>query len=316
MTTDGFSGPDASDGGSDGSAADVQDAGNGDATDASGIDIVVTGQTGVTNLVASATDLYWTTPFPSASVKTCPLSSCGKPTTIASGGKPTAIAYSDRAFWGQDDGLSYATSPTNTAAHCVTSLDVVAVAAADGLEFYVQTDGVVVLVQSWASCGTTGVGSGANAIATKGGAFAWPATSSVRYCGKDGCPSTGDLVASDGANAVALDDAYLYWTTKDGRVRNATHDTTSVTGSPQDIATGFPDPAGVAPDNTSPYVYFTSRGTAVKSYLDGMVGKVAKSGGAVTVIASDLPHPEGIIVTATHVIWANSYDGTIRRAPK
>jgi hypothetical protein len=83
-----------------------------------------------------------------------------------------------------------------------------------------------------------------------------------------------------------------------------------------DVVTNVADPSAVAPDEASPFLYFVSRGSAAGSYLDGIVGKVLKTGGPVTVLARGQARPADVLVTDTHVYWANEYDGTIRRALK
>src|SRR6185369_10805340 len=105
---------------------------------------------------------------------------------------------------------------------------------------------------------------------------------------------TPETVADDVATAVALDDAQIFWTTNDGRLRARSRDDDA--GAITDLATSLPEPVGVVSDPEGIYVYFTARGTVAKNYLDGFVAKVPRGGGQYTIIAKDQPRPQAIIL--------------------
>lgn len=100
--------------------------------------------------------------------------------------------------------------------------------------------------------------------------------------------------APDAALGLAVDDTNVYWVTQSAVMTVPTNGGASIT-----LATtqgGF----GIALDATN--VYWTDHGNP------GSVSRVAKMGGATTVLVTGLPAPAGIAVDATSVYWANQGD--------
>ncbi len=295
------------------------------AEEAGTAEVVASGQTGAFGLARLGATLYWTSANSGNDVSSCPLDHCVQPSVVASGAKATVIVAATRVYW-ITPGKPSVSFTVDGAPNGELALSAPGVWLATGANavFASQSNGQVVRLQGDPPFSTTtflGFDPNPDRLSANGAALAWTASSggrdNVGYCGSGGCDASTSVVAqNEGPVAVALDASFLFWTTADGRIRSAAHDGKSITSSARDVATGFAEPAALAPDEASPFLYFVARGTPARSYLDGMVGKVAKSGGAVTVLASDQARPASVLVTETHVYWANEYDGTIRRALK
>lgn len=305
----------------------VSDAGareSGPVADAGDAEIFASGQTNVIGLVRGVSTLYWTSTGPSARVASCPLAACVTPAVILAGGSPSAIAWAGRALW-TDDREGSRSLHFTTDASGVGALDMGQPSlwiAADVDAYVVLKNGTLVrLVADPPTDRTTflGFSTAAERATTRGAAVAWTeGDGSVHACSSGGCATRAASVVAqgEGATAIALDDGFLFWTTADGRIRSAARTGATVGPSVVDVATGLPEPAALAPDANGAMLYFTARGTAAAGYADGVVGKVPKGGGAVTLLARGQARPEGIVVTETHVYWANNGDGSIRRVPK
>jgi streptogramin lyase len=125
----------------------------------------------------------------------------------------------------------------------------------------------------------------------------------------DGLPDGGMttlLSMNNLANGVTADVDTLYWVTRqDGNVKKADF----MLGNDQVLAIGD-QPWDIAVDAGS--VYWTERGSGAGV---GKVMKVAKTGGAPTVLASMQDGPRGIAIDGSHVYWVNQEEGTVRRVP-
>lgn len=285
----------------------------------------VTGETGVFWLAASPDELFWITP---QRVAACKLAGCAQPRVLSNGATPSGLAWSGRALWTRreqpavffetaDGGVGQ--MPMGTPSTWI---------AVDGDDGYVTDSGhLVKLIGNIAASGpdsdTTFLGfDPATAIgrfvASLGRGLAWTEQDgSVHYCGAGGCTQASSIVVpSGGALGLALDAGLLAWTTTDGRVRSVQHDANAVTSAPADLAAGLPEPAAVAIDAAGSFIYVASRGTAAASYADGTVVKVPRGGGPVTILARGQAQPSSVVVAGAYVYWANTYDATIRRAPK
>jgi hypothetical protein len=60
-------------------------------------------------------------------------------------------------------------------------------------------------------------------------------------------------------------------------------------------------------------VYWVSAGTVERGFVDGMIMKIALTDGQVAVLATDLGWPTEIAVDGAHAYWTNSNDGTVMR---
>lgn len=302
------------DGGSEASGSDAGDAGEGE--------IFATGQSAVVGLARGAGTLFWATAAPDARVASCPVASCGAPTVVASGGSPSGIAWAGRTLWTDDRDVKSVRFTTDASGNGALDMGQPSLAiTADADAYVVQKNGTIVkLVGSPPAQRTTFLPFATEAVtaSTRGAAVAWlEADGSVHACASGGCATAAASVVAkgEGASSVALDDAFLFWATADGRIRAAPRTATAF-GTAHDVASGLPGPAALAADANGAALYVTARGTAAAGYADGIVGKVAKSGGAVIVVARGQARPGAIAVDGTHVYWANGGDATIRRAPK
>ena len=296
-----------------------------EASEAGDSEIFATGQPAVFALARGPSTLYWTSEAPSGRVASCPLAACSTPTVLVSGGSPTAVVWSGhRLFWTDDDEADKSVGFTNDASG-IGSVEMGQPSlwvTADTDAYVVQKNGTLVKLvydpptgrASFLSFSTF-----AERVSTRDGAVAWTERDgSVHVCASGDCATVAEsVVAKDqGATAIALDDGLLFWATSDGRIRSVTYTSTSFGSDIGEVADRLPELSELAPDTTGSSLYFSARGTALAGYADGIVGKVPKGGGAVTVLAHGQARPEGIVVTETHVYWANHNDGTIRRAPK
>lgn len=105
--------------------------------------------------------------------------------------------------------------------------------------------------------------------------------------------------------AVRIQYPNLYWVNRG----TSANDTPGTTGSIMVIEAPVPTPVPLVENLTGPhaldvdpldvadgFVYFTN-------YFDGNVAKVPRTGGAMTVVATNQTHPTRIVVDATHVYW-------------
>jgi hypothetical protein len=82
-----------------------------------------------------------------------------------------------------------------------------------------------------------------------------------------------------------------------------------------DIASGFGEISALVADPTGPFLYFAARGIAAASYVDGVVGRMLKSGGPPAVLAC-AGAPGGHRGHGNGRLLGQHLDGTIRHAPK
>ncbi|MDB4935289.1 MAG: hypothetical protein JWP87_2261 [Labilithrix sp.] len=309
----------------DGSAADRPSTPDSSVDGASAGEVFASGQTGAFGLARLGTNLYWTSGKPGGEVASCPLAACVTPTVVASGAKATtAMAALGRVYWMTPGTktISY-TQAGGSVGHFEAYSPVSWIGAGMSFRYVIEESRQFTLLQGDPPVSTTsflGFDAYPDRAAGHDGAVAWTSgkTMSVGYCGSGGCDaSTSDVSKNESAVAIALDASFLFWTTTDGRIRAAAHDGVRITSAAvTDIASGLAEPCALAPDEVGPFLYFATRGSAAGGYLDGIVGKLLKTGGPVTVLATGQARPANILLTETHLFWANEYDGTIRRLPK
>lgn len=290
---------------------------------ASAGEVFASGQTGAFGLARLGTNLYWTSAKPGGEVASCPLAACVTPTVVASGAKATAaMAALGRVYWMTPGTKTISYTDDGGVGHFDAYSSVSWIGAGETLRYVIEATGQFTVLQGDPPFSTTtflGFDSYPDRAAGHGNAVAWTSqkTSSVGYCVPGGCDGSTSVVSkNENAVAIALDASFLFWTTADGRIRTAAHDGVRVTSAVSDLASGFAEPSALAPEESGPFLYFAARGSAAGGYLDGIVGKVLKSGGPVTVLATGQARPVNVLVTETHVFWANEYDGTIRRVAK
>ncbi len=133
-------------------------------------------------------------------------------------------------------------------------------------------------------------------------------TSDAHNCGRCGkdclggacvssvCQPGAFLTAEDGVFGVAVDDAFVYWSTSAGRIaRMPVHG-----GDAETLADGESDPKYVTVD--AKYVWWTSRGA-------GTVRRRALAGGNAETVVGALFQPTGIAVDPTTVYVSDQTDG-------
>ena len=119
-----------------------------------------------------------------------------------------------------------------------------------------------------------------------------------------------ERVAGDKGNllALAVDDAWVYWTRSDGaEVLRAP----KAGGLAAPLLKGLESPGGVAVDGDSVYVTETT--------WQGRVVKAPRAGGEIVAIATDQRHPTEVLVDDAAVYWidaGSSSDGAVMKAPK
>ncbi len=280
-----------------------------------GTTVVASGQGGVTSLAHDGKTLYWAARSDGA-VRSCALEGCSKPADVTVGGQPSHVAWTKRLFWADEtaEAIFFLDDAGKIAREELSGL--VSALVGDSKTVYgLLTNVIIKLQDDPPSSSTTFLGF--NSTGVYGAAYdgiAWATPADVRFCPATGsCSEASSLVAAaQNATALAVDGAQIFWTTSDGHLRARERSG----GSVVELATALPEPSGVASDPNGPYVYFTARGTSAASYADGFVGRVARGGGDVTVLARNQHRPEAIVLAGGDVYWANTFDGTIRRAPK
>jgi hypothetical protein len=317
VSTSDLSTPTASDGGGGDGASDagpVPDDAADDTTYHGNGEIVVTAN-GVQSMAASADALYWSNFAPKA-IRSIPFAApTTPPATVATPLKGASIAYGQRLYWSEVDAVGFTTASGQSTV--TIQYGTAWVAADDQGAYAIQLGGDVFSVDGDPPTGTTKLVPGANAkrLAVRHGVVAWTdASDAIHFCSTlVECDMGGKLVASEPAHGLALDDARVYWSTADGRIRARVRD---LSADAFDVATGLPTPAELVLDPTSENLYFTAYGTGERSFQDGVVGKVPKTGGSVVLLAHDQARPDTLALSATDVYWANTLDASIRRLPK
>jgi hypothetical protein len=114
----------------------------------------------------------------------------------------------------------------------------------------------------------------------------------VRKVGKDG---TGPTILADGGNVygVTTDGTDVFWADNKGNVGEVTVGGTVL----NPIATGQSQPYGITNDTGT--VYFTGSNSCPSGY----VAAVAKDGGVVQTIASNISGPTSVVVDNGHAYW-------------
>lgn len=118
------------------------------------------------------------------------------------------------------------------------------------------------------------------------------------------------LAATNASTELALDDTYVYWTSRAG---DAILRVAKAGGTMQTLASGLNDPWGIAVDASQ--VYFTEIGT-------GKVYRMGKDGAGLTACFTSPVTPymaEEIGVNSSLVVWTDTTslkDARVRRAPK
>lgn len=286
---------------------------------ATGPEIVASGQTRLVGLAASATELFWTTNAPTGAVRACGLARCSEQTRlVAEGGSPGPIAFGSRLFWA-DTTQIWSTDGTKAPAPCNAEGSVTTVTMSGQDTFYVRGNGGLVRMQAW-PCSSTSVTVGTLVMnaATSGGALAFVAGDGrLLLCPAATCETSNVKLVStnDSPVALALDTAFLFWLTGDGRLRRVPHDGKGPLGGPTDLAGGLATPTALAADPSGPNVYVAVRGTPENAYADGAILAISKGGGDAVPVASAQAGPSSVVVAGSHVYWGSPSDGTIRRAP-
>ncbi len=116
--------------------------------------------------------------------------------------------------------------------------------------------------------------------------------------------------AFSGPSSIAVDDAWIYVTEYDGGTVKKLPKSGS--GDPIVLASGLAHPLGIVLDDSN--VYWINRGTssvdggsdAAVPNKDGSVMRVSKGGGDVTPLATELPYPEGLAISARRLYWIES----------
>jgi hypothetical protein len=111
----------------------------------------------------------------------------------------------------------------------------------------------------------------------------------------------------------------IYWTNEGSYPDGGVMQAPIAGGPPMTLASGVPDPLGIAVDSAN--VYWVNAGTtssvdgrATRTWNgDGSVMKVPIGGGTPTVLASGLSGPYGIAIDGTSVYWTNVGDGTVMK---
>ncbi len=267
----------------------------------------------VTSLVASGDTLYWAARGDGA-VRSCKLAGCAAPTDVVVGGRPVSVAWSTRLLWADETKSAVFFLADGGKPGQIALTDVPRSVVADSGGVYALSGRIVRLVGDPPYSVTSFVpfDSGPTRAAVNDG-VAWVTADVVRFCADPGsCTDAASVVASvQQPTAVALDDAQIFWATVDGHLRARERRG----GTVLDLASSLADPRGIAASSTSAHVYVTVGGTAAASYGDGSVVKVPRGGGAAVVLAKDQARPGPIVIAGGSVFWANTLDGTIRRAP-
>jgi hypothetical protein len=138
----------------------------------------------------------------------------------------------------------------------------------------------------------------ARAIALDGTEIYWMSDSSLWHSPKASGPDITVLSGQVGASAIVTDDSTVYWGLQNGKVMSAAK---VEVPTPILLASGT-DVRGLTQSKTD--LYFADFGA-------GMVGRVAKAGGAVEAIATGQGGPRGIVVDAGKLYWTNNTSGQV-----
>ena len=131
------------------------------------------------------------------------------------------------------------------------------------------------------------------------------------------CGSLGQVALAtgqDGPQALALDDAYVYWTNVGSRQppTGAIMRVPKCGGTPVTIATGQSPSWSIAVDDTS--IYWGDVPTG--DIGNGVVVRMPKAGGTIVTMATNVYDPLYVAVDATTLYWSSPGAETISSIPK
>jgi hypothetical protein len=123
-----------------------------------------------------------------------------------------------------------------------------------------------------------------------------------------GEPTTMVSWGNGGGWPVAIDSTYAYYGSP-GQVARVAKNSTAIDGGTP-VATGIPDPNGLAIDPATGDVYWSNFGAV--GGKDGTVGKAASDGTSSSVLRASLATPEAVTVSGNNVYWLSNGtdDGT------
>lgn len=188
-------------------------------------------------------------------------------------------------------------------------------AAVDSL-YYVNTNGhkIMQLSPDMVEPSTLHTTDGVQVIGANSTQLLWQAPSSgFHRCLLPDC--SADQIVAPGATSVyqiVVDATHVYWIegpgVNPGRVRRCPLDLSAMC-TPEDVATGQVDPAGLALDDE--YIYWINRGTG----NNGKLNRASKTNiGTVDTLASGLESPQAIAIGPEYIYWSEGYStGSLHR---